>query len=514
MTALRLYNSLSRNLDPIVPGKDGRFGIYCCGPTTYDVPHAGHGRAALAPDTLVRFLRAEGESVDYVRNVTDVDDKILERSRKNGESPLELSARMAAVYCEQMAALGCLAPDHEPRVSAHIPQVITLIEELISTGAAYAVDMPSGTRDVYFSVRSFPDYGKLSRRKIDELQVGARIEKGETKRDPLDFALWKGAPREEWGWESPWGWGRPGWHIECSAMSRHYLGFGFSVHAGGMDLIFPHHENEIAQSEAACPGCGDFATTWIHNGFVNVDKEKMSKSLGNFVTVSDVFARNDPEAFRWFLLDVHYRGPIQFDTEKLEDGRVVFPGVDEAERRVDYLYATVERLEALSALAGATPVAKARPELAALKGIPNGVRKQAHQAMLEDLDTHQALTALCELLKGANELSDLALKRRKDEALIWAAAEVADEYLRVLGVLSEWLGLRQTSPALYTERTSERRLRCRGLSRDAVQKLVDDRDAARRSKDFPLSDKLRDELVSLGVVVKDTPTGAAWTVMV
>ncbi|HEY5960278.1 MAG TPA: cysteine--tRNA ligase, partial [Polyangiaceae bacterium] len=349
MTELLLYSTLSRKLEPITRSADGSVGIYCCGPTVYDVPHAGHARSALAPDVLVRFLRSRGERVTYVRNVTDVDDKILERAKKNGESPLELSARMADVYIDQIGQCGCLAPDHQPRVSQHVDQIVLLVSDLVANGSAYVVVRPNGTKDVYFAVRSFPDYGKLSRRRIDELEVGARVEQDDTKRDPLDFALWKGATAEEWGWDSPWGRGRPGWHIECSAMSRHYLGHGFSVHAGGMDLIFPHHENEIAQSEAANPKLGPFAKTWIHNGFVNVDKEKMSKSLGNFVTVADVLERNDPEAFRWFLLTVHYRGPIQFETEKLDSGRVVFPGVDESERRVDYLFTAMDRAAQLAA---------------------------------------------------------------------------------------------------------------------------------------------------------------------
>jgi cysteinyl-tRNA synthetase len=312
-------------------------------------------REPLAPDILVRYLRSKGLAVTYARNITDVDDKILDRAKQNDEPPLELSKRMAQVYQESMRALGCLDPDHEPRVSDHLPQIFRLIEKLIARGSAYEVELPSGKRDVYFSVRSFPGYGKLSRRKIDELVVGARVEPGEAKRDPLDFALWKGAAADEWGWDSPWGRGRPGWHIECSAMSTEYLRHGFDVHTGGMDLIFPHHENEIAQSEAAAPEAGPFARRWLHNGFVNVDKEKMSKSLGNFVTVSDVLERNDAQALRWFLLTVHYRGPIQFDLEKKSDGRVIFPGVDEAERRVDYMYSSLVRLRELTASGKTVP---------------------------------------------------------------------------------------------------------------------------------------------------------------
>ena len=318
----RLYNTLTRTTEELSP-KGERVGVYCCGPTVYDVPHAGHARAALAPDLLVRRLRNKGFEVNYVRNITDVDDKILMRAEKYGEPPLELSRRMATIYQEQMREVGCLAPDHEPRVSEHLTDIYQLIATLLENGSAYAIDAGAGRKDIYFSVRSFAEYGKLSRRRIDDLIAGARVEKDEAKHDPLDFALWKSAPAEEWGWESPWGRGRPGWHIECSAMCSHFLGHGFDVHAGGMDLIFPHHENEVAQSEAAHPGQGPLAKLWMHNGFVNVDKEKMSKSLGNFVTVRDVLERNDPEGFRWFLLGAQYRGPLQFDTEQLSTGRVV-----------------------------------------------------------------------------------------------------------------------------------------------------------------------------------------------
>jgi cysteinyl-tRNA synthetase len=387
---LRLYNTLTQRVEPLAPVHPGEVRIYVCGPTVYDVPHVGHARSAVAPDVLVRHLRASGLRVTFVRNVTDIDDKILKRSTQTGEEPLALSARMTAIYREDMAALGCLVPDHEPKVSEHLPEVIALVQALVDREAAYVVQMPSGARDVCFSVRSFDGYGKLSRRNLSELEVGARVEASEHKRDPLDFALWKGAPGEAYGWPSPWGKGRPGWHIECSAMSERYLGYGFDIHGGGMDLIFPHHENEIAQSEAAHPGEGPLCRVWVHNGFVNIDKEKMSKSLGNFVTIRDVFARNDPEALRYFLLTVQYRGPIAFDTDKLADGRVVFAGVDEAERRVDYLYATLERLEGLGSGAGEAP-AKAPAELKAIGARVREARDKVRAALDDDLNTPVAL---------------------------------------------------------------------------------------------------------------------------
>jgi cysteinyl-tRNA synthetase len=511
VTLPSLYNTLSRKLEPIVPIRAGEVGVYCCGPTVYDVPHAGHARSALAPDLLVRRLRALGLRVKYVRNITDVDDKILERAAKNGEQPLDLSRRMADVYQTQVRKAGCLAPDHEPRVSEHLPQIHAIVQTLVERGAAYVVEMSEGVRDVYFSVRSFEGYGKLSRRRIDELVAGARVEANTHKRDPLDFALWKGASADEWGWDSPWGRGRPGWHIECSAMCTHYLGQPFEVHAGGMDLIFPHHENEIAQSEAAYPDQTPLAKIWMHNGFLNVDKEKMSKSLGNFVTVTDVFERNDPEAFRLFLLGAHYRGPIQFETEKLDDGRVVFPGVDEAERRADHAFAAVARLQRLVA-AGATPAAKFPPELVPYREAGARAVTQAEAALDDDLNTPVALAALSELTKLGHELADLAQKRRKDAAFTGAAGTTATGLLASIERITGQLGLLQATPDEYESRTRERRLRLRGLAQGAIDAKVTERAEARKSKDFARGDALRDELAALGVALHDGATGTSWSI--
>ncbi|GMV15476.1 MAG: cysteine--tRNA ligase [Polyangiaceae bacterium] len=511
MTQVRIYNTLSRNVEPLEPRQDRKVGVYCCGPTVYDVPHAGHARSAIAFDVLVRHLRARGFDVTYVRNITDIDDKILARAKENGEEPLALSQRMAEVYRQQIGAVGCQSPTHEPKVSDHLPEIFAIVEKLVERGAAYVVDMPGGTRDVYFSVRSFPGYGKLSRRKIDELVSGARVEKDETKRDPLDFALWKGAPEDEWGWKSPWGHGRPGWHIECSAMSGKYLGHGFDIHAGGMDLIFPHHENEIAQSEAAEPEGGDFARAWMHNGFVNVDKEKMSKSLGNFVTVRDVLERNDPEAFRWFLMTVHYRGPIQFDTDKLEDGRVVFPGVDEAERRVDYVYATLGRLAELSAEASGVPD-KLAPELTEPRIALGKAMQRAQDALDDDLNTSVALAELGELARLGNDVCDLAQKRRKDAAFVTGARAVGAEALGLIEALGRQLGLLQVSREAYAARTRERRMRLRGLSAQDIEAKIAERTAARQGKDFARADAIRQELAARGVSLRDGTSGTDWTV--
>ncbi len=508
---LRVYNTYSRQTETFTGREPGRASIYCCGPTVYDVPHAGHARAAVAFDVLVRHLRASGVEVTYVRNVTDIDDKILTRAREMGEAPLDLSRRMETVYKEQMALVGCVAPDHEPRVSDHLEQVIGLIERLVTVGRGYVQEMPGGTRDVYFSVRSFTGYGKLSRRNIEDMKVGARVAKDETKRDPLDFALWKGVADDEWGWDSPWGRGRPGWHIECSAMSTAYLGHGFDIHGGGMDLVFPHHENEIAQSEGADPDAGPYARYWMHNGFVNVDKEKMSKSLGNFVTVRDVLERNDPEGFRWFLLTVHYRGPIQFDTEQLPNGRVVFPGIDDAEGRVDYMYATVARLRELVAHAVTVP-ARLPPELVQFRDAGDAAARQAQEGLNDDLNTPVVLAALGELAKLGNEICDLSHKRRKDKSFVGSATVVGRAILVHIERLAGTLGLLGTTPAAYQERTTARRLALRQLTAAAVQAKVDERTEARKAKDFSRSDALRDELLAQGISLQDGPGGTTWTV--
>jgi cysteinyl-tRNA synthetase len=506
----RLYNTLTRNTEELSP-KGDRVRIYCCGPTVYDVPHAGHARAALAPDLLVRRLRSQGHEVTYVRNITDVDDKILARAQQNGEEPLELSRRMALVYQEQMREVGCLEPDHEPRVSDNLPQIFELISKLLQNGSAYAIEPEPGRKDVYFSVRSFAEYGKLSRRRIDDLVSGARVEKDSDKHDPLDFALWKSCATDEWGWQSPWGRGRPGWHIECSAMCSHYLGHGFDVHAGGMDLIFPHHENEVAQSEAAHPGEGPLAKLWMHNGFVNVDKEKMSKSLGNFVTVRDVLQRNDAEGFRWFLLGAQYRGPLQFDTEQLASGRVVFPGVDEAERRVDYVYGALQRLRELVS-AGLTAPGKLPAELVPFRDRIQKAEAAAEAALDDDLNTPVALAALGEMAQTANEVCDLAKKRKKDSAFQGASGVFARAALLAIGKLGRDLGLLHATPEEYFQRVQARRMTLRGLTSASIEAKVIGRAEARKNKDFAAGDAIRDELLALGVTLCDTPTATEWSI--
>jgi cysteinyl-tRNA synthetase len=513
---LRLHDTLSDKLTPLEPRRPGEVRVYCCGPTTYDVAHVGHARAALVPDILVRHLRGQDFSVTYVRNVTDVDDKILKRAAEAGEDPIALSSRMTELYQQDVAMLGCAAPDIEPRVSETIAEILALVSKLIELGAAYVVQMPSGARDVYYAVRSFAGYGKLSKRNIEDLLVGARIEASEEKRDPLDFAVWKGCVGDAWGWDSPWGRGRPGWHVECSAMAERYLGHGFDVHCGGMDLIFPHHENEIAQSEAAHPGEGPFASIWIHHGFVTINKEKMAKSLGNFVTARDVYERNDPEALRYFLLTVHYRGPIGFEIDKLEDGRVIFSGVLEAERRVDYLYEALGRLEVLAAdfQPDRTTPGKVPKDLIPFAKIAVEARARLDAALDDDLNTPAALAILGEVAKAGNELADLVQKRRKDAEFSYAAPFVGQRLLDALTSAVEPLGLLQTPLPVYRERTQAQRLRIRNLSPSEIEARLAERAAARRAKDFARSDEIRRELAERGVEVADTPEGSTWRAFV
>jgi cysteinyl-tRNA synthetase len=509
--ALCLYNTLTRQTEAFVSAQPGAARMYVCGMTVYDYAHVGNARSAVAFDVLFRHLEASGYRVTFVRNITDVDDKIIERAEKNGESPLELSGRMALTYQADMRELGCADPSYEPKVSAYIPEIVELIGKLVERGHAYAVARPDGPNDVYFSVKSYPPYGKLSRRNLGELEVGARIAPGETKRDPLDFALWKGCAEDGFGWASPWGKGRPGWHIECSAMGLKLLGPCFDIHAGGMDLIFPHHENEIAQSEAAHPEDGCFARVWLHNGFLNIDKEKMSKSLGNVVKPRDVYRTNDPEALRYAFLTAHYRGPLTFDIDERTDGSASFPGIDEAERRIDYLYSTLERLEAFDA--EGPPDATVR-DLAPYRAKVDGARALVGAALDDDLNTPVALAELGELAKTANDLCELLQKRRKDPRLVQEGAKLARRAREALISCADVLGLLRSPLEAYRTRTRARRLAARGLREELIDSKVEARARARQDKDFARADAIRGELSAVGVEIADATDKTTWTVRV
>ncbi|MGD0678600.1 MAG: cysteine--tRNA ligase [Polyangiaceae bacterium] len=500
--AINLYNTMTQRLEPLDPAEPGHVRLYVCGPTTYDHVHAGHARTFIAFDVLVRFLRASGYRVTFVRNMTDVDDKILQRAQQNGEPPLSFSKRMAAINAEELRACGCIEPDFEPRVSQNIERIVALVESLIAKDRAYVASTAKGN-DVYFAVRAFPSYGKLSHRVLDELLAGARVEPGEAKRDPLDFAVWKAASSDELGWASPWGHGRPGWHIECSAMAERHLSAHFDIHGGGMDLIFPHHENEIAQSEAAWGA--PFARLWMHSGFLTVDAEKMGKSLGNFVTVAQILERNDSEALRYFVLGAHYHGPLNFDLEHRADGRILFPGLDEAERRVDYLYATSEALAA-----AAVGVA---PSLEGADDDQAGTLRHAPARVLEalgaDLNTSVALSVVGDVAKVGNDIVQQVAKARRDPNALARARSLAAAALETLGKTVGPLGLLQASCVDFIGRTRKRRLKVRGLSEAAIEARVSERNAARAAKDFARADRIRSELSELGVELKDSPGASA-----
>ena len=494
---VRLYNTLTGQKEPFEPAEPDHARVYVCGPTVYDYAHLGHARCYVVYDVLVRHLRADGLKVTYVRNITDVDDKILKRAAETGTEPTVLAARFADAYSEDMHRLGNLDPDVEPRVSAHLEDIFALVQRLVDGDHAYVSD-----GDVYFSVESFSDYGKLSHRDLGQMKLGASERLDETKaarkRHPADFALWKKSEEDAWGWESPWGRGRPGWHIECSAMSMKHLGDTLDLHGGGLDLVFPHHENEIAQSEAATGK--PFARCWMHNGFVEVDKEKMSKSLGNFFTARDLFDRVEPEAIRYFMMTVHYRAPLNLDWTLDDAGNVTgFPQFEEAERRVAYLYKTKRRLEGLPpkrVVDGDGPVP---PEIA---GFTDALR----ESLDDDLNMPVALAKLADFLKAVNELCDQAMRKKGK-----AARVAVDQAQAGFRALEAELGIGAERAEVILLRIRDRRAKARGLDAMAIERRIADRTEARKSKDFADADRIRDELAERGVELLDGPEGTGWT---
>jgi cysteinyl-tRNA synthetase len=479
---IQVYDTLTARKRELVSLEPGRLKLYVCGPTVYDYAHLGHARCYVVWDVVVRHLRARGYEVTYVRNFTDVDDKIIRRANERGEDPVALAARYADAFHEDVDALGCLRPEIEPRVSTHVPQIVAMVERLVEAGAAYA----PGNGDVYFAVRSFAEYGRLAKRNLDDLLAGARVEPGEAKRDPLDFALWKAAKPGEPSWASPWGEGRPGWHIECSAMSHAHLGAPIDLHAGGKDLVFPHHTNEIAQSVAAV-GDGrtaeSFCRYWLHNGFVEIDDEKMSKSLGNFFTVRDVLARFDAEALRLFLLGTHYRNDFNFSDAILA----------EAERRLVYLYETLAKAD--GAAEGVSPAEGGE-----------GFVEAARAALDDDFNTAQVLGILADAFTAANALADRKGKKSPaDRAQLAAFARDA----RLVGTT---LGILQRQPARALAAIRDRAATRRGIDSALVDRKLAERVEARKAKDFARADALRDELLAMGVGIMDGPQGTTWKV--
>jgi cysteinyl-tRNA synthetase len=480
--SILIHDTLTAKKRELVPLEPGKIRLYVCGPTVYDFAHLGHARCYVVWDVVVRHLRARGYEVVYVRNFTDVDDKIIRRANERGEDPIALAARYADAFHEDVDALGCLRPDVEPRVSAHIPGIVEMVRLLVEKGSAYA----AANGDVYFAVRSFPEYGRLSKRNLDDLLAGARVEPGDAKRDPLDFALWKAAKPGEPAWGSPWGKGRPGWHIECSAMTYAHLGAPIDLHAGGKDLVFPHHTNEIAQSVAAV-GDGktaeSFCRHWMHNGFVEIDDEKMSKSLGNFFTVRDVLGRFDPEALRLFLLGTHYRNDFNFSDAILA----------EAERRLVYLYETLDKVDRVGA--GASPAEGS-----------GALVETARKALDDDFSTPQVLGVLAEAFTAANALADRKGKKTPEDRAALAA------FARDARVVGTTLGLLQRPPAAALRAIRDRAALRRGIDGAMVERRIAERAEARKAKDFARADTVRAELLAAGVALMDGPDGTTWKV--
>jgi cysteinyl-tRNA synthetase len=472
MTGLRLYNTATRTKEDFVPIDPNHVRLYVCGPTVYDLAHIGNARPVVVFDVLARLLRSKFPRVTYVRNITDVDDKIFARARESGESIGSVTARTTADFHRDMAALNNLPPDEEPRATQHIAEMIALTEKLIANGHAYAAE-----GHVLFSVPSYAAYGKLANRSTDEMLAGARIDVAPYKRSPSDFVLWKPSDAETPGWESPWGRGRPGWHIECSAMAWRHLGESFDIHGGGLDLIFPHHENEIAQSLCAFPG-SQFARVWMHNGMLNVDGEKMSKSLGNFLTVQDVLAKGPwaGEAFRLLLLKTHYRQPIDFSWAALEEAR----------RELSRFYGLLNR------------VRDVKPLTAAQRDVHYYEAPGFDDAMRDDLNTPLALSQMHSLVDRANQI----IESKSFESFREALAELAHikariHYAgRILGIL---------------ERTAAAFFQSGGASqRRSIEASIAARLAARKAKNFAEADRIRDELAAKGILLEDGPTGTTW----
>jgi cysteinyl-tRNA synthetase len=454
---LQIHNSLARQKQTFVPMQPGTVRMYVCGMTVYDYCHVGHARVMVVFDVIVRWLRASGYAVQYVRNITDIEDKIIKRANENGETIQALTERFIGFMHEDEAALGVQTPDAEPRATQHVPGMLKIIDELIQRKLAYR----AANGDVYYSVRGFPEYGKLSGKSLEDLRAGERVDVDPNKQDPMDFVLWKAAKPGEPAWDSPWGPGRPGWHIECSAMSEHFLGEQFDIHGGGQDLLFPHHENEIAQSEGAHGHT--FVNYWLHNGFVRVDNEKMSKSLGNFFTVREVLAKFDAEVVRFFIVRAHYRSPLNYSDQHLDDAR----------SGLTRLYTTLRD----------TPPA-------AGSGIDwnNAYAARFKAAMDDDFNTPEACAVLFELATEINRS-----RSTQDAALLKSLAGL--------------LGLLQREANLFLQAGSPD---AGELSAEAIQALIDRRTAVRKAKNFAEADRIRKDLEAKGVLLEDAAGGTIW----
>ncbi|WP_201772545.1 cysteine--tRNA ligase [Endozoicomonas elysicola] len=457
---MQIYNSLTRKKEPFTPLDGNHVRMYVCGMTVYDYCHIGHARTVTAFDVVARYLRARGYDLTYVRNITDVDDKIIRRAAENGEDFMALTGRMIAAMQEDFQRLGNLPPDHEPKATEFVPGMIEMIEQLIEKGFAYA----PGNGDVYYRVHKFAEYGKLSGKVLEDLKAGARIEVDEQKEDPLDFVLWKAAKPGEPSWSSPWGDGRPGWHIECSVMGKCCLGDTFDIHGGGSDLTFPHHENEIAQSEA----CNDtkFVNTWMHSGAIRIDNVKMSKSLGNFFTIREVLDKYDEEVVRYFMISSHYRSPINYSEDSLKEAGV----------RLERLYTALKGFD----LAGV-----AIPE-------NNEFEQRFFKVMDDDFNTAEALAVLFELVRHLNTV------RAQDEAVALPLAALLVKLGGVLGIL-------QRNPEAFLKSGAD-------VDDAVIEDMIQQRNDAKKSRDFAEADRIRDELAAQGIILQDGREGTTWRI--
>lgn len=481
--SIKVFNTLSMQKEPLTPLRPGEVGIYVCGPTVYSYAHIGNARTFTAFDVVVRYLRYRGFKVRYVRNVTDVDDKIIRAAAETHEPPELLAERFFQVFQEDARRLKLLEPDFSPKVTDHIPEIRSLIQKLLDGGFAY-----TSQGDVYFEVSRYPQYARLSGKKLEELQVGDRVQQGEAKRNPVDFALWKSAKPGEPFWEAPWGPGRPGWHIECSAMSEKYLGETFDLHGGALDLIFPHHENELAQSQAASgKPC---AKVWMHANFLDLAGAKMSKSLGNVVRLRDALVRVDGETLRYFFLSTHYRNPISFVDKSLSD----------SELRLEYFYETLQKVSARIGAGGFAP--------GPLHDNPGRFLEAFETSMDDDFNCPGAMAALAGLFGSMNEWVEKP--PTKDKALVGRTLVAMLEQARTMGGV---LGIFADDPAQWLLHHRARAVLEKGINPERVEQLISARTQARANKDFGQADALREELKGLGVEVMDRASGTGWKVI-
>ena len=490
---LRIYNTMTSAKEEFVPLHPGKAGMYVCGVTVYDNCHIGHARANVAFDVVYRYLRHAGYDVTYVRNYTDIDDKIINRANRDGVEYSVISERYIKAFDEDMARLNLALPTHQPKATEYVDEIIALVEKLINCGAAYPAD-----GDVYFSVEKFDEYLKLSKRNLEEMQAGARVDVDERKRHPMDFALWKAAKPGEPFWVSPWGDGRPGWHIECSAMSMKLLGETFDIHGGGKDLVFPHHENEIAQSEAASGK--PFVRYWMHNGFVNINSEKMSKSLGNFFTIRDILERYDSEVLRFFLLSAHYRSPIDFSDQNLAD----------AEAGLDRIYSALAAMDELIEKSASPPDSGSSPAgseaLEELGEKLSRLHPRFCEAMDDDFNTALSIAHIFDLVRSINRV--LGGKESETPCALQLFRRVKTE----ISSIAEVLGVLDSSPAYFQARLKSRKSSDLKIDVEEIEKMVAERAAARKSRDFKRSDEIRDLLLAKGIELLDTPSGTEWKI--